>query len=111
MNTIRNVKNYFNCKNRENERASDNGSHSYITLLVDLNFKYSLGYAKATATWVLCLPTNDHKRYRVITSKECMALSKRNVDVFLRHFVTKDQIWIHQQYTGDQAPIDIVDFS
>ena len=38
--------------------------------------------------WVLRLLTIDHKRTRVTTSIECLALFNRNKDEFLRRFVT-----------------------
>ncbi|CAG9132589.1 unnamed protein product [Plutella xylostella] len=39
--------------------------------------------------------TIDHKRNRVTTSQECLALFNRNSDEFLRRFVTVDETWIH----------------
>ncbi|XP_061382621.1 uncharacterized protein LOC133320030 [Danaus plexippus] len=45
--------------------------------------------------WVPRLLTFDHKRNRVTTSKECLAMFSRNPDEFLRRFVTVDETWIH----------------
>ncbi|XKL62660.1 hypothetical protein PGB90_002493 [Kerria lacca] len=50
---------------------------------------------KLSARWVPRLLTLDHKRNRVTTSKECLAMFNRNPDEFLRRFVTVDETWIH----------------
>ncbi|GBP09164.1 Histone-lysine N-methyltransferase SETMAR [Eumeta japonica] len=50
---------------------------------------------KLSARWVPRLLTLDHKRNRVTTSKECLAMFSRNPDEFLRRFVTVDETWIH----------------
>ncbi|GBP83022.1 Histone-lysine N-methyltransferase SETMAR [Eumeta japonica] len=54
-----------------------------------------LDMRKLSARWVPQLLTLDHKRNRVTTSKECLAMFSRNSDEFLRRFVTVDETWIH----------------
>ncbi|GBP26227.1 Histone-lysine N-methyltransferase SETMAR [Eumeta japonica] len=54
-----------------------------------------LDMRKLSATWVPRLLTLDHKRNRVTTSKECLAMFSRNPDEFLRRFVTVDETWKH----------------
>ncbi|GBP79720.1 Histone-lysine N-methyltransferase SETMAR [Eumeta japonica] len=54
-----------------------------------------LDMRKLSARWVPRLLTLDHKRNRVTTSKECLAMFSRNPDEFLRRFVTVDETWIH----------------
>ncbi|QQP49556.1 Uncharacterized protein FKW44_010266, partial [Caligus rogercresseyi] len=55
----------------------------------------SLGYEKAIRKMGASLLTIDHKRNRVTTSMECLALFNRNKDEFFRRFVTVDETWIH----------------
>lgn len=59
-----------------------------------------LGMRKLSARWVPRLLTVDNKRNRVTTSKECLALLKRNPTDFFRRFVTVDETWIHH-YTPE----------
>ncbi|GBP58922.1 Histone-lysine N-methyltransferase SETMAR [Eumeta japonica] len=54
-----------------------------------------LDIRKLSPRWVSRLLTLDHKRNRVTTSKECLAMFSRNPDEFLRRFVTVDETWIH----------------
>lgn len=54
-----------------------------------------LDMRKLSARWVPRLLTLDHKRNRMTTSKECLAMFNRNPDEFLRRFVTVDETWIH----------------
>ena len=54
-----------------------------------------LGMRKLSARWVPRLLTVDHKRNRVTTSQEGLALFNRNMEDFLRRFVTVDETWIH----------------
>lgn len=54
-----------------------------------------LGMRKLSARWVPRLLTIDHKRNRVTISQECLALFNRNMNEFLRRFVTVDETWIH----------------
>lgn len=54
-----------------------------------------LDMRKLSARWVPRLLTLDHKRNRVTTSKECLAMFSRNPGEFLRRFVTVDETWIH----------------
>ncbi|GBP28367.1 Histone-lysine N-methyltransferase SETMAR [Eumeta japonica] len=54
-----------------------------------------LDMRKLSAKWVPRLLTLDHKRNRVTTSKECLAMFSRNPDEFSRRFVTMDETWIH----------------
>ncbi|GBP84034.1 Histone-lysine N-methyltransferase SETMAR [Eumeta japonica] len=54
-----------------------------------------LDMRKPSARWVPRLLTLDHKRNRVTTSKECLAMFSRNPDEFLHRFVTVDETWIH----------------
>ena len=63
---------------------------SVVSILKD-----HLGMKKLSARWVPRLLTIDHKRNRVTTSIECLALFNRNKDEFLRRFVTVDETWIH----------------
>ena len=63
---------------------------SVVSILKD-----HLGMKKLSARWVQRLLTIDHKRNRVTTSIECLALFNRNKDEFLRRFVTVDETWIH----------------
>ena len=56
---------------------------SVVSILKD-----HLGMKKLTARRVQRLLTVDHKRNRVTTSIECLALFNRNKDEFLRRFVT-----------------------
>ena len=53
--------------------------------------KDDLGMKKLSAKWVPCLLTIDHKRKRVTTSIECLAMFNRNKDEFLLRFVTVDE--------------------
>ena len=50
----------------------------------------------------------SHKRNRVTTSIDCLALFSRNKDEFLRRFVTVDKTWIHhntpETKPGESAP-------
>ena len=52
---------------------------SVVSILKD-----HLGMKKLSARWVSRLLTIDHKRNRVTTSIECLALFNRNKDEFLR---------------------------
>ncbi|GBP84565.1 Histone-lysine N-methyltransferase SETMAR [Eumeta japonica] len=54
-----------------------------------------LDMRKLSARWVPRLLTLDHKCNRVTTSKECLAMFRRNPDKFLRRFVTVNETWIH----------------
>ncbi|CAK1604048.1 unnamed protein product [Parnassius mnemosyne] len=54
-----------------------------------------LGMRKLSARWVPRLLTVDHKRNRVTTSQEGLALFNRNMEEFLHRFVTVDKTWIH----------------
>jgi histone-lysine N-methyltransferase SETMAR len=54
-----------------------------------------LGMRKLSARWVPRLLTVDHKRNRVTTSQEGLALFNRNMEDFLHRFVTVDETWIH----------------
>ena len=54
-----------------------------------------LDMRKLCARWVPRLLTIDHKHIRVTTSKECLAMLKRNPKEFLRRFITVDETWIH----------------
>ena len=53
-----------------------------------------LGMKKLSAKWVPHLLTVDHKRDRVTISKRCLEMFQRNLDEFLRRFIT-DETWIH----------------
>ena len=57
--------------------------------------KYHLGMKKLSARRVPRLLIIDHKRNRVTTSIECLALFNHNKDEFLRRFVIVDEKWIH----------------
>ena len=59
---------------------------SVVSILKD-----HLGMKTLSARWVL---TVDHKRNRVTTSIECLALFNRNKNEFLRRFVTVNETWI-----------------
>ncbi|QQP31674.1 Putative mariner transposase [Caligus rogercresseyi] len=63
---------------------------SVVSILKD-----HLAMKKLSARWVPRLLTIDHKRNRVTTSMECLALFNRNKDEFFRRFVTVDETWIH----------------
>ena len=63
---------------------------SVVSILSD-----HLGMRKLSARWVPRLLTIDHKRNRVTVSQECLALFNRNMDEYLRRFVTVDETWIH----------------
>lgn len=54
-----------------------------------------LGLKKLSARWVPRLLTIEHKRNRMATSKECLAMFHRNRAEFLRRFVTVDETWVH----------------
>ncbi|XP_037959628.1 uncharacterized protein LOC119688984 [Teleopsis dalmanni] len=54
-----------------------------------------LDMKKLSARWVPQLLTLDHKRNRVTTSKECLAMFSRNPKEFLLRFVSVDETWIH----------------
>lgn len=54
-----------------------------------------LDMRKLSARWVPRLLTIDHKHARVSTSKECLAMLKRNPNDFWRRFITVDETWIH----------------
>lgn len=54
-----------------------------------------LDMKKLSARWVPRLLTLDHKRNRVTTSKDCLAMFSRNPNEFLRRFITVDETWIH----------------
>ncbi|XP_022822885.1 histone-lysine N-methyltransferase SETMAR-like [Spodoptera litura] len=54
-----------------------------------------LGMRKLSARWVPRLLTIDDKRKRVTISQKCLALFNRNINEFLRRFVTVDETWIH----------------
>ena len=54
---------------------------SVVSILKD-----HLGMKKLSARWVPPLLTIDHKRNRVTSSIECLALFNRNKDEFLRRF-------------------------
>ncbi|XP_029174745.1 uncharacterized protein LOC114943323 [Nylanderia fulva] len=58
-----------------------------------------LDMKKLSARWVPQLLTLDYKRNRVTTSKECLAMFRRNPNKFLRRFVTVDETWIHHNTT------------
>ncbi|QQP40773.1 Putative mariner transposase [Caligus rogercresseyi] len=63
---------------------------SVVSILKD-----HLAMKNLSARWVLRLLTIDHKRNRVTTSMECLALFNRNKDEFFRRFVTVNETWIH----------------
>jgi len=54
-----------------------------------------LNKKKLSARWVLCLLTVNHKRDRVMISKQCLEMFQRNPDEFLCRFITVDETWIH----------------
>ena len=54
-----------------------------------------LDMRKLCARWVPRLLTIDHKHTRVTTSKECLAMLKRNPKDFWRRYITVDETWIH----------------
>ncbi|QQP52895.1 Putative mariner transposase [Caligus rogercresseyi] len=60
---------------------------SVVSILKD-----HLAMKKLSARWVPRLLTIDHKRNRVTTSMECLALFNRNKDEFFRRFVTKAKV-------------------
>ena len=54
-----------------------------------------LGMRKLSARWVLRLLTFNQKQNRMVTSKQCLAMFKRNPSEFLWHYVTVDETWLH----------------
>lgn len=54
-----------------------------------------LGMNKVSARWVPRLLTPDHKRTRLLTSRDNLALFEQNPDDFLQRFVTMDETWVH----------------
>ena len=54
-----------------------------------------LGMRKLSARWVPRLLTPDNKRNRETISEQCLTLFKRNLEEFLRRFVTVDETWIY----------------
>ena len=52
---------------------------------------------KLSARWMPRLLTIDHKRNRMTSSIECLALFNRNKEEFLRRFVTMDETRIHEE--------------
>lgn len=54
-----------------------------------------LGMSKVSARWVPKLLTPDHKRTRLLTSRDNLALFEQNPDGFLQRFVTMDETWVH----------------
>lgn len=54
-----------------------------------------LDMKKLFARWVPRLLIIDNKHTRVSTSKECLAMLKRNRNDFWRWFITVDETWIH----------------
>ncbi|QQP58373.1 Putative mariner transposase [Caligus rogercresseyi] len=77
-------------KVREIVEAIGISNGSVVSILKD-----HLAMKKLSARWVPRLLTIDHKRNRVTTSMECLALFNRNKDEFFRRFVTVDETWIH----------------
>ena len=80
---------------------------SYGSVVSILNDQ--LGLRKLSARWVPRLLSIDHKRKRVTASKDCLELINRNLNEFLRRFVTVDETWIHyctKQWVspGEPAP-------
>ena len=64
---------------------------------------------KLSARWVPRLLTIDHKRNRVTTSIESLALFNHNKDEFLHRFVTVDETT--PQHARDQAAVQTVGFA
>lgn len=64
------------------------GSKRHNTGLSSFDFECPLRYEKATARWILCLPTTEEKRYRVKNWKVCLALFNDNQDKILQYFMT-----------------------
>ena len=54
-----------------------------------------LGMRKLPTRWVPRFLTADHKRARVVASKQCFGIFQRNSKEFLRRHVTVDERWIH----------------
>ena len=54
-----------------------------------------LGMTKVSARWVPRLLTPDHKRARLVTSRDNLALFERDPEDFLQRFVTMDETWVH----------------
>ncbi|XP_037942754.1 uncharacterized protein LOC119676163, partial [Teleopsis dalmanni] len=54
-----------------------------------------LDMKKLSARWIPRLLTLDHKRIRLTSSKECLAMFSRNPNEFFCRFVTVDETWIH----------------
>ena len=72
-------------KVREIVEAIGTSHGSVVSILKD-----HLGMKNLYARWVRRLLTIDHKRNRVTTSIECLALFNRNMNEFLHRFVTVD---------------------
>ena len=64
-----------------------------------------LGMRKLSTRWVPRLLTANHKRARLVTSKQCFGMFQRNSKEFLRHYVTFDETWIyyHAPETKNQS--------
>src|SRR5688572_14920147 len=54
-----------------------------------------LGFSKVSARWVPRLLSVEHKRTRLILSRECLDLYKAEPQKFLDQFVTMDETWVH----------------
>jgi len=52
-----------------------------------------IGMKKLSARWVPRLLTVDHKRDRVMISKQCLEMFQHNPDEFLRRFITVDPLF------------------
>lgn len=55
-----------------------------------------LGMIKISATWVPGLLPAENKRNCVVDFKVLLVCMRRNLDEFLRGFVTIDETWIHR---------------
>ncbi|XP_025993999.1 uncharacterized protein LOC113004563 [Solenopsis invicta] len=60
----------------------------------------NLGMKKLLVGWVLRLLTVNNKCMRLLISKQCLELFKRNLQEFLHRVVTVDETWIHH-YTPE----------
>ena len=69
--------------------------------------KDHLGMKKLSGRWVPRLLTIDHKRNRVTTSIECLALFNRNKDEFCNSGRNMDT----PQHARDQAAVQTVGFA
>lgn len=95
------IKSRLDCQKRSTSKGGDGRHFEDKILIEDLGMELS-------AIWVPRLLTDGKAQNRLITSFLCLDKVTLNLNEFLRHFVTVEEILIHLLILGNQEPVNPV---